>query len=626
MQAFAELLDRLYFTSSNLAKSAMIRDYLANTPDPDRGWAITAIAGELSFDLFKRRLIRDLIKERVDPVLFDYAYDYVGEMSETVALLWPASNSSRLNRLPTLSDVIERFEKSSKQEVRDYLIQLLDHMTPPERWALVKLGTRGLRIGVSARFMKKILAEYGNKDVSEIEALWHGVEPPYTELLEWLDGKAGKPELSERVLFHPVMLSHPLEENDLNDITPSDFVAEWKYDGIRVQLVSKPQGAALFSRTGDDISHAFPDLMEAVSFHGVLDGELLVLDQAGHVAPFNHLQQRLNRKRPGKKLMQQHPAALMLYDALELDGEAIQTLGFMQRREKLEAWFEALRPHPAPSAKTEESILPRFFLSELLTFSHTEELHTLREQADRSEGNHIEGLMLKRKDSAYIPGRPKGKWYKWKRDPLLIDAVMMYAQRGHGKRSSFYSDYTFGLWSAPPLIPPVNGGETGEMPLNGGEAGEMPVNEGEVIETSDNGGGTTSNSSPRKEVTLNSSPRLRGEVGRGASATPEMPELLPIGKAYSGFTDEELKKLDKWVRNHTINRYGPVREVEKALVLEVAFDSVHKSTRHKSGLALRFPRIHRIRWDKPANEADLLEDLKKRISYYPLEKPEEKPT
>lgn len=523
MERFAELLERLYFTGSNTAKAQIIKRYLKDVPDPDRGWAVAAMAGTLNFDLFKRNLVKTLVTQRVDPLLFDLSYDYVGETSETVALLWPPTPEARpLAALPSLSEVVEEFKSRTKAGISEYLVTLLDAMSPSQRWALLKLGTRTLRIGVSARFLKKVLADYGGVAVEDIERLWHALEPPYVSLLQWLDGQGPKPEPTDQLVFHPVMLSHPLEEADYDKIVPGAWQAEWKYDGIRVQLVSTGAGQALFSRTGDDIGGSFPDVLARVDFHAVLDGELLVR-QGEQIASFNELQQRLNKKKPSAKLLQDYPAHLMLYDALVLDGEDITPLPLAERRQKLEAWLE----HHEPRGTS---------LSPILPFKSFTELENLRANAEQTLGPHIEGLMLKRMDSAYVPGRPKGQWYKWKRAAQTVDAVMMYAQRGHGKRSSFYSDYTFGLWD--------------------------------------------------------------GE------------QLLPIGKAYSGFTDQELRRLDRWVREHTVGRFGPVREVEKSLVLEVAFDAVQSSTRHKSGLALRFPRISRIRWDKPAGEADRLEPFR----------------
>jgi DNA ligase-1 len=526
MRAFADLLDRLYFTHGNLAKAALLKDYLRRTPDPDRGWAIAAVAGELRFELFKRALVRDLIAGRTDPALFAMSYDYVGETAETVAHLWPStSGQTGARELPPLHQAIEEFRKRSKPEISDYLASLLDISTPAQRWALLKLGTRTLRVGVSARFMKRVLAEYGEVPLADVEEVWHGLAPPYPELFAWLEGRAGKPDIAEQAVFHPVMLANPLDDADLGQITPEAFQAEWKYDGIRVQLVSLAAGKALFSRTGDDISAAFPDLMEAAGFHAVLDGEL-VARRDGAIGSFNDLQQRLNRKSPGAKLMASAPAHLIVYDALRIGPWDLRALPLTERRAELARWFAETAPRAMD-------------LSATLDFDGPGSLADLRASAAGLAGPYVEGLMLKRKASPYVSGRPQGEWYKWKRDPLLVDAVLMYAQRGSGKRSSFYSDYTFGLW--------------------------------------------------------------RGD------------ELLPVGKAYFGFTDEELRQLDRWVRGHTVARFGPVREVEKALVFEVAFDSVQASSRHKSGVAMRFPRINRIRWDKPASEADRLDTLQKLI-------------
>ncbi|MFC3095189.1 cisplatin damage response ATP-dependent DNA ligase [Alteromonas sediminis] len=480
MDAFSQLLDQLYFTNSTKTKSALIQAYLHATPDPDRGWAIAAIAGTLTFDFFKRNTVKKLILDHVDPTLFALSYDYVGEMSETVAHLWPHSINSD-EPLPSLHEIVMQFTHCKKPEVPTLLTRYLSRMYASQRWALLKLGTRGLRVGVSARALKQCLAEYGNVDVSDIERIWHGLTPPYTDLMAWLDGHAPIPDVSDK-------------------------------------------GKALYSRTGDDISHSFGDLLDSVELNGRLDGELVVMLNS-KVAPFNDLQQRLNKKKPSKRLMEMLPVHLIVYDALTLDGNTLTSLPLSERRKQLDAWFEGKRH-------------PRLHLSEKFTVTNKDACVQLREHAITHP--HIEGLMLKRLDSVYVNGRPSGQWYKWKRDPYVVDAVIMYAQRGHGKRSSFYSDYTFGTWQ----------GDT----------------------------------------------------------------LLPIGKAYSGFTDEELKKLDTWVRKNTVGHFGPVKEVKKALVFEIAFDSVHESKRHKSGLALRFPRIHRIRWDKPANEADTLDTVRRLIT------------
>lgn len=527
MEEFSRLLDEIYFTNSTLVKEKILTNYLQSTPDPDRGWALAAIAGTLSFDLFKRNVSKSLMIERMDPELFQLSYDYVGELSETIALAWQQSDEPVLmNRLPSLSEVIFEFQGRGKEGIRQYLVQLLDNMTPPQRWALLKLGTRGLRIGVSARSVKRTLANMKNVDLEVIEELWHGLEPPYENLFAWIDGKSDMPDISNSIRYLPVMLAHPIdEEKDLERIKPETHTAEWKWDGIRVQISSNKEETKIFSRTGDDISGSFPDLVEAVNFHGIVDGELLVKTRQG-VGSFNDLQQRLNKKKPSAKLIKERPAHFRGYDILSKDGENLRPLKLDERRKVLLNLYQDLNPDT-------------FSISELLEFETTQDLKEMRQEADKSNGL-LEGLMIKDRSSIYVSGRPKHAWYKWKCDPYLLDAVLMYAQRGHGKRSSYYSDYTFGLWN---------------------EAGE----------------------------------------------------LLPIGKAYFGFTDEELKQIDNWIRKNKMKRFGPVQEVKKELVFEVAFDSAHESTRHKSGFALRFPRIHRIRWDKPAIEANIIEDLAKLI-------------
>lgn len=523
MEEFSRLLDELYFTNSTLAKEKILANYLVSTPDPDRGWALAAIAGTLSFDLFKRNLSKSLIIERMDSELFQLSYDYVGELSETIALAWQQSeNPVLMNRLPSLSEVILEFQGRGKEGIRQYLVQLLDNMTPPQRWALLKLGTRGLRIGMSARSVKRVLSNMKSVDLEVIEELWHGIEPPYEDLFAWIEGREAMPDISNSIRYLPVMLAHPIdEEKDLERISPATHTAEWKWDGIRVQISSNSQETKIFSRTGDDISGSFPDLVEAVNFHAVVDGELLVKKDEG-IGTFNDLQQRLNKKKPSSKLIKERPAHFRGYDILSNNGENLRALPLEERRTALEALYENLNAE-------------RFSISDQLAFETIEDLKKMRVEADKSNGL-LEGLMIKDRQSTYVSGRPKHAWYKWKCDPYLLDAVLMYAQRGHGKRSSYYSDYTFGLWN---------------------KAGE----------------------------------------------------LLPIGKAYFGFTDEELKQIDNWIRKNKMKRFGPVQEVKKELVFEVAFDSAHESTRHKSGYALRFPRIHRIRWDKPAKEANVIKDL-----------------
>ncbi len=516
MIAFAALLERLVFTPSRNAKIALMRRYFAIEGDPDRGIGLAAITGELSFTAAKSGLIRELAASRTDPVLFDWSYDYVGDLAETVALLWPVAPVHL--EPPTLTEVVEALETTPKAALPGLVAGWLDSADASTRLALLKLITGSLRVGASARLAKIALAEMGDVDPDDVEEVWHGLAPPYTPLFAWLEGRGPKPDPADAPVFRPPMLAHPLEAADLAALQPNEWRAEWKWDGIRVQIVATAGGRRLYSRSADDISGTFPEIVAALDFEAVLDGELLVI-RDGVVAPFADLQQRLNRKVVSPRMAERFPVMVRLYDLLFDGTEDLRTLSFDQRRSRLEAWFARLRPQ-------------RLDLSPLIHFASLQELMVLR---DGARAAAIEGLMLKRADSLYLPGRVKGQWWKWKREPLTVDAVLMYAQRGHGKRSSFYSDYTFGLW--------------------------------------------------------------RDE------------ELVPVGKAYFGFTDQELTFLDRWIRNHTTARFGPVREVEKSMVLEVAFDAAQLSSRHKSGVAMRFPRLARIRTDKPAAEADRLETL-----------------
>ncbi|WP_043834837.1 cisplatin damage response ATP-dependent DNA ligase [Muricoccus aerilatus] len=525
VQAFADLLERLVFTPGRNAKIALMRRWFAEQPDPDRGVGLAALTGELAFTAAKPMVIRELVESRVDKVLLALSHDYVGDLAETVALIWPQREGVNAPP-PSLSEVVEGLELASRAEVPALMEGWLDTLDAGGRLALIKLVTGGLRVGASARLAKTALAEWSGQEVGEIEEVWHGVAPPYIPLFRWLEGQGPRPDAAGAPVFRPLMLAHPLEapaDVAAVEANPGDWRAEWKWDGIRVQLTAGPGGRRMWSRTGEDISGAFPEIAEAMEFHAVLDGELLVI-RDGTVAPFSDLQQRLNRKVIGPKLMRDYPVAVRLYDLL-LDGEEdLRALPFDARRARLEAWYA--RHAPA-----------RMDVSEMIPFTGLDHLSGLR---DTARAASIEGLMLKRADSPYLPGRVKGLWWKWKRAPLTVDAVLMYAQRGHGKRSSYYSDYTFGLWRT-------------------------------------NEDGTR--------------------------------ELVPVGKAYSGFTDQELVMLDRWVRNHTTGRFGPVREVEKAFVLEVIFDAAQLSSRHRSGVAMRFPRIARLRPDKPAEEADALETL-----------------
>ncbi|MCI4660916.1 MAG: cisplatin damage response ATP-dependent DNA ligase [Neomegalonema sp.] len=546
MTPFARLLCALVFTASRNAKLRVLRRYFEATPDPDRGWALAALCGKLDLRSVKPAVIRALVEERVDPVLFRLSYDFVGDLAETVALIWPDTGAKGAPLL--LSEAVDALRAAGRQEAPALLARMLDRLPADERFALIKLATGGMRVGVSERLAKTALAQM-SADVSleDIEALWHGLEPPYVPLFAWLEGRAGAPSVDLALAFRPMMLAHPIEaalysageqrENTQGEaltlarmaerLSPADFIAEWKWDGIRVQAIATPSGQRLYSRTGEEIGGAFPDLLAAMRWRGAVDGELLVM-RDGEPAPFADLQKRLGRKAVSARMLREFPAHIRAYDLLH-DGERdLRDLPLAERQARLQDWLARETP-------------VRLDLSPPVPFESWEGLGQIRAGARAAAQ---EGLMLKRRDAPYVGGRPMGPWFKWKRDPLSADCVLMYAQRGHGKRSSFYSDYTFGAWTL-------------------------------------------------------------GEDG---------PRLTPVGKAYSGYTDDELKELDRWIRAHTTDRFGPVRAVEPALVFEVAFDAVQRSSRHKSGIAMRFPRIKRIRWDKPAHEADRLDTLEAMIA------------
>jgi len=525
MKPFAALLDRLVLAPQRQAKLRLLVDYFASVADPDRGWGLAALAGELAFRHARAGLVRELAASRVDPVLFGWSYDFVGDLAETTALIWPERPTGA--DWPRLAEVVAGLSAGERRQLPGLVEGWLDSLDATGRWALLKLLTGGLRVGVSARLARAALAAGWRREVAEIEEVWHGLEPPYGALFAWLEGRGPRPSLEAKPVFRPLMLAQPLDDREVAALDLGLYAAEWKWDGIRVQLVSAGGEIRLYSRTGDDISGSFPEIVAAMAFEGVLDGELLV-KRGDAVASFNDLQQRLGRKAPTARLIQSHPAVLHLYDILFDGDEDLRGLGLLERRARLLAFVARHRP-------------PRLDVPPLVAFRDLAELDALRRGC---RGSEREGLMLKAKASPYLAGRPRGPWFKWKRDPLTLDCVLMYAQRGHGRRSSFYSDFTFGVWRA-------------------------------------------------------------GEGGQD--------ELVPVGKAYFGFTDDELARLDKHVRDHTTRRYGPVREVRPNLVLEIACDSVHRSTRHKSGVAMRFPRVHRIRWDKPAAEADRLEVVERLV-------------
>lgn len=520
MRRFAQLLDQLAFEPSREEKYRLLIDYFSTQENPERSLALDILDGRFKLKSIKPHMLRALIAQHCDHELVALSYDYVGDLAETVALLWPETNAHGLGSLP---DIVAKLDTPDPQQALESLPVLLDQADSIERWALLKLATGGLRVGVSSGMLREALARWSGQPRSLIDELWHSLKRPHDQFFTWLEGKGPQPPLPTSMMFISPMLAHPLKPMEMSkSFSISSYAVEWKWDGIRVQYHRDQACWQLYSRTGEDISQSFPELSQLPSGQYVVDGELLVTDD-GNIASFQDLQTRLNRKKPSAKLIASKPAMIMAYDLLSLKEIRTTQDDFSQRRGQL---TQLLRENPHPQWK----------LSQLVSAQSFEQLDQLRAHPPHPT---MEGLMLKHWSSVYTPGRPKGAWWKWKKDPFEVDAVMLYAQRGHGRRSSLYSDFTFGCW--------------------------------------------------------------------------QDEDLIPIGKAYFGFTDAELRKLDKFVRTHTINRFGPVREVshekDTGLVVTLAFEGVQKSSRHRSGLALRFPRIAQIRWDKKPYDAGHLSDI-----------------
>lgn len=525
MRAFATLLDRLTYTPARTGKLTLLKAYFRQTPDPDRGHALAALTDGLPVSFPIRRVAGELAGSRFDAELFRLSRADVGDTAETLALIWP--DADEVGQPLGLSEIVGTLQAAPAASHAALLASWLDRLDATGRWALLKFLGGAPRVGVSGRLARQAVADAFDHDIDAIEELWHGLDPPYLPLFAWLEGRSPWPVERAVPVFRPLMLAHALEEDDWKGLDPSAFAAEWKWDGIRVQVAGRGGITRIFSRSGDDIGQSFPEVAAQFNHAAVLDGELLVV-RDGVVSPFADLQQRLNRKTVSRSLMSKYPVHVRYYDVLEIDGEDLRVLPFAARRMRLEAWHA--RHSPAASD-----------VSPLIPFASRDELRMIWD-GTRSSG--IEGLMLKRLDSPYLAGRPRGHWFKWKRAALTADCVLLYAQKGAGKRSSFHSDYTFGAWTE---------------------------KDGQRV-------------------------------------------LVPVGKAYSGFTDAELVEIDRFVRQNTLERFGPVRSVVPKLVFEVAFDAVQASSRHKSGIAMRFPRIARIRWDKPAGEADTLDSLRRLIT------------
>lgn len=542
MKDFAALYAALDATTSSLAKQAALQAYLRRAAPEDAAWAVYFLAGGKPRQIAPVKLLRLLAQEAagLPEWLFEECYQAVGDLAETISLLLPEPDDTHeLGLAQWVQDELLPLRGLPPEELADRLHAQWRRLAPSERLVYFKLITGAFRVGVSRLQVTQALAAVSGVDAKRIAQRLMG----YTHIGARPSGASyaalvapveeGQHEIGAGGHPYPFFLAHPfnlpLAEFDAALGPPQQWIVEWKWDGIRAQLVKRGGQAWLWSRGEELVTERFPELAQmgqALPDGTVLDGEIVVW-RHDRVQPFAELQKRIGRKAVSARLMKDLPVVLLAYDILEWEGRDMRSRPQAQRRELLDDVVTQLQ-HPVLIA------------SPMLTGDGWAELARQREQA-RELG--VEGLMLKQRDAAYGVGRTKesGVWWKWKIDPMSVDAVLIYAQRGHGRRASLYSDYTFAVWDLPP------------------------------------------EASQRK--------------------------LVPFAKAYSGLSDEEMARVDALVRRTTIESFGPVRSVTPTMVFELGFEGIARSTRHKSGIAVRFPRMLRWREDKPVQEADTLQTL-----------------
>jgi DNA ligase 1 len=538
MKAFANLYAALDGTTRTSAKTDALVAYFEAAPPEDAAWAVYFLTGNRPRQAVKTTFLHAWAAEaaRLPDWLFAESYDAVGDLAETIALILPAPG--RRDDVPLHRWIEERLlplRALDESRQRTALHEYWDELEGTERFVFNKLITGAFRVGVSELLVIRALAAVSGVDAKVIAHRLAGTWEPSAANYRRLVSKENDAfDLSKP---YPFFLAHPVEGEPAALGDASEWQAEWKWDGIRGQLVKRKGQLFLWSRGEELISHQFPDILDAAAVlpDCVLDGEVLAV-KGDQVLPFNALQKRLGRKNPGKKVLQDTPAIFLAYDLLEFEGEDWRSRPLHERRAQLHRIIYSLPIEPGT--------LRVLQLSDLVRAPSWETLAIARQES-RARGT--EGLMLKRRDSAYGVGRPRGDWWKWKIEPYTIDCVLIYAQRGHGKRASLYTDYTFGVWR-------------------------------------------------------------NGETGR---------ELVPFAKAYSGLSDEEIAEVDGFIRKNTLEKFGPVRTVKPELVFELAFEGIQRSSRHKSGVAVRFPRMARIRRDKKIEEADSLDTILRMIDHAP---------
>lgn len=528
MKAFAELYQRLDSTTKTTAKVDALIAYLESANALDQAWAIYFLLGNKLKPSVPTKALRTAAIEaaQIPEWLFEETYQWVGDLAETIANIIPASR--RLEH-GSLSEWIELYcQPLSRVELAEQVKLLLDcwqRLDAQQRFVFNKLLTGNLRVGVNARLITKAIAEWSSIDVDLIAHRLTGQWRPTTEAMSQLLEKGSEAKSPSQP--YPFCLAHSLPANFEATLDPQNFYAEWKWDGIRAQLIRRNATTFIWSRGEELLAGRFPEIESAAADLEdgvVLDGEILAWRDKAPL-PFSELQRRIQRKSVSKKLMQEVPVRFIAFDVLEHQAVDIRSLAFEQRRAVLESLIAKNYPESAEVSQT-------ICVNQTRTAATWSELALQRDQAREVRA---EGVMIKRKDSRYETGRVTGAWWKWKLDPFTVDAVLIYAQRGHGRRASLYTDYTFAVWSDGVLV--------------------------------------------------------------------------PFAKAYSGLTDDEIRVVDRWIRGNTLQKFGPVHEVKPHWVMEIAFENVQLSTRHKSGVAVRFPRIVRIREDKKIEDADRLQSI-----------------
>lgn len=526
MKRFAQLFQQIDATTSTNEKVAALQGYFREESAANAVWAIYLFLGKTRRRLITSRMLQDIYLSvaLIPDWLFDDCYRHVGDTAETIALLLqdtPLAQQDALN-LPLhewMESMIPQVKQMESDEaIRDLVLSWWAALDPFELFVLNKILTGAFRVGVSSKLLIRALAaEYDLPSAMLTHRLMGNFEPT-VEFFEQLVS----PHKTETAPSqpYPFFLASPIEtERFQAEENLSNWLAEWKWDGIRAQIIRRADEVFIWSRGEDLITHQFPELADyalaAIPNGHVLDGEILCW-QDDQPMNFNALQKRLGRKRVSKKLMAEYPAHFIAYDLLEHDGQDIREQPLCDRKSHL--------THLLTNIDTD--LITRSLPLEFQTFADLENLRV------RSRDAQAEGLMLKALDSPYLVGRKRGYWWKHKVDPMTLDAVLIYAQAGTGKRANLFTDYTFALW-----------------------------HEG---------------------------------------------ELVPFAKAYSGLDNDEINKLDQWIRRHTLERFGPVRSVKATHVFEIGFEGITESNRHKSGIAVRFPRILRWRHDKPVAEADTL--------------------